>query len=57
MVDGLEYQDVNISINNLINDDQYFEQRMITCMNKSKDYKWENTVDRLLDLYQEAKFS
>ena len=57
LVDGLDYQDVNISIKNLINDDQYFEQRMINCMNKSKDYKWENTVDRLLDLYQEAKFS
>ena len=57
LVDGLDYQDVNISIKNLINDDQYFEERMINCMNKSKDYKWENTVDKLLDLYQEAKFS
>ena len=57
LVDGLDYQDVSISIKNLINDDQYFEERMIKCMNKSKDYKWENTVDKLLDLYQEAKFS
>ena len=57
LVDGLDYQDVSISIKNLINDDQYFEERMINCMNKSKDYKWENTVDKLLDLYQEAKFS
>ena len=57
LVDGLDYQDVSISIKNLINDDQYFEERMINCMNKSKDYKWENTVDGLLDLYQEAKFS
>ena len=57
LVDGLDYQDVSISIKNLINDDQYFEERMISCMNKSKDYKWENTVDKLLDLYQEAKFS
>jgi len=57
LVDGLDYQDVSISIKNLINDDQYFEERMINSMNKSKDYKWENTVDKLLDLYQEAKFS
>ena len=57
LVDGLDYQDVSISIKNLINDDQYFEERMINCMNKSKDYKWENTIDKLLDLYQEAKFS
>ena len=57
LVDGLDYQGVSISIKNLINDDQYFEERMINCMNKSKDYKWENTVDKLLDLYQEAKFS
>ena len=57
LVDRLDYDNVNFSIKNLINDNQYFEQIMINCMEKSKDYKWENTVYRLLDLYQEAKFS
>ena len=57
LVDGLHYHNVNTSIKNLINNNQYFEEVMINCMHKSKDYRWENTVDRLLDLYQEAKFS
>ena len=57
LVDGLDYDNVNISIKNLINDSQHFEQVMTKCINQSKDYKWENTVDSLLDLYQEAKFS
>jgi len=57
LVDGLDYDNVNISIKNLINDNQHFEQVMTKCINQSKDYKWENTVDSLLDLYQEAKFS
>ena len=57
LVDRLDYDNVNFSIKNLINDNQYFEQIMINCMEKSKDYKWESTVYRLLDLYQEAKFS
>ncbi len=57
LVDRLDYDNVNFSIKNLINDNQYFEQIMLNCMEKSKDYKWENTVYRLLDLYQEAKFS
>ena len=57
LVDGLHYHNVITSIKNLINNNQYFEEVMINCMHKSKDYRWENTVDRLLDLYQEAKFS
>ena len=57
LVDRLDYDNVNFSIKNLVNDNQYFEQIMINCMEKSKDYKWESTVYRLLDLYQEAKFS
>ena len=57
LVDELHYHNVNTSIKNLINNNQYFEEVMINCMHKSKDYRWENTVDRLLDLYQEAKFS
>jgi len=30
---------------------------MTICMQKSKDYRWEKTVNSLLKLYQEAKFS
>jgi glycosyltransferase involved in cell wall biosynthesis len=57
LVHGLHYHNVNTSIKNLINNNQYFEEVMINCMHKSKDYRWENSVNRLLDLYQEAKFS
>ena len=57
LVDRLDYHNVNTSIKNLINDNQYFEEIMVNCIGKSKLYKWENTVDGLLDLYQEAKFS
>ena len=45
------------NIKNLINDNQYFEEVSTICMQKSKEYSWENTTDSLLKLYQEAKFS
>ena len=57
LAEDIKERSVNSFIKNLINDNQYFEEIKTICMQKSKEYSWENTTDSLLKLYQEAKFS
>ncbi len=57
LAEDIKERSVNTFIKNLINDNQYFEEIKTICMQKSKEYSWENTTDSLLKLYQEAKFS
>ena len=48
---------VNMFVKNLINDDFIYEKIMNSCIQKSTNYRWENTSNELLNLYQEAKLS
>ena len=48
---------VNMFVKHLINDDLNYEKIMNSCIQKSKNYSWENTSKELLNLYQEAKLS
>jgi len=48
---------VNMFVKHLINDDLNYEKIMNSCIQKSKNYSWENTSNELLNLYQEAKLS
>jgi len=48
---------VNMFVKHLINDDLNYEKIMNSCIQKSKNYSWENTSSELLNLYQEAKLS
>tara|TARA_A100001011_G_C14307221_1_gene843702 strand:- start:1080 stop:2228 length:1149 start_codon:yes stop_codon:yes gene_type:complete len=57
LAEDIKDKNANTLIKNLTNNNQYFEEVMTICMQKSKDYSWENTVNSLLKLYQEAKFS
>ena len=44
-------------VKHLINDDLNYEKIMNSCIQKSKNYSWENTSNELLNIYQEAKLS
>ena len=48
---------VNMFVKHLINDDLNYEKIMNSCIQKSKNYSWENTSNELLNIYQEAKLS
>ena len=48
---------VNMFVKHLINDDLNYEKIMNSCIQKSKNYSWENTSNELLNLYQEVKLS
>lgn len=57
LVEDIKKENMYILIKNLINSNQYFEDIMTICIQKSKEYHWEKTTESLLKLYQEAKFS
>jgi len=48
---------VNMFVKNLVNDDLIYKKIMNSCIQKSKNYSWENTSNELINLYQEAKLS
>ena len=41
----------------LINNDDYFNMAMISCIQKSEKYNWETTADSLFETYQDVKLS
>ena len=47
----------NNFVKNLLNDDDYFNNVMNQCIQKSEKYNWEVTVDGLLKTYQDVKLS
>jgi len=47
----------NKFVENLINDDDYFNMVMNNCIQKSEKYNWEATADSLLKTYQDVKLS
>ena len=48
---------VNTFVKDLLNDDDYFNNVMINCIQKSEKYDWNMTADSLLKTYQEVKLS
>ena len=48
---------VNTFVKDLLNDDNYFNNVMINCIQKSEKYDWNMTADSLLKTYQEVKLS
>ena len=48
---------VNTFVKDLLNDDDYFNNVMIDCIQKSEKYDWDMTADSLLKMYQEVKLS
>ena len=49
--------DANNFVKDLLNDDDYFNNVMNQCIQKSKKYNWEETADSLLKTYQDVKLS
>ena len=47
----------NNFVKDLLNDDDYFNNVMNQCIQKSKKYNWEVTADSLLKTYQDVKLS
>ena len=47
----------NNFVKDLLNDDDYFNNVMNQCIQKSEKYNWEVTVDGLLKTYQDVKLS
>ena len=47
----------NNFVRDLLNDDDYFNNVMNQCIQKSKKYNWEETADSLLKTYQDVKLS
>ena len=47
----------NNFVKDLLNDDDYFNNVMNQCIQKSKKYNWEETADSLLKTYQDVKLS
>ena len=47
----------NNFVKDLLNDDDYFNNVMNQCIQKSKKYNWEMTADSLLKTYQDVKLS
>ena len=47
----------NNFVKDLLNDDDYFNNVMNQCIQKSEKYNWEVTVDSLLKTYQDVKLS
>ena len=47
----------NKFVENLINDDDYFNMVMNNCIQKSEKYNWEATADSLFKTYQDVKLS
>ena len=47
----------NNFVKNLLNDDDYFNNVMNQCIQKSEKYNWEVTADSLLKNYQDVKLS
>ena len=47
----------NNFVKNLLNDDDYFNNVMNQCIQKSEKYNWEVTADSLLKTYQDVKLS
>ena len=48
---------VNNFVRDLLNDDDYFNNVMSQCIQKSEKYNWEATADSLLKTYQDVKLS
>jgi len=49
--------DANNFVKDLLNDDDYFNNVMNQCIQKSEKYNWEVTADSLLKTYQDVKLS
>ena len=47
----------NNFVKDLLNDDDYFNNVMNQCIQKSEKYNWETTADSLLKTYQDVKLS
>ena len=47
----------NNFVKDLLNDDDYFNNVMNQCIQKSEKYNWEVTADSLLKIYQDVKLS
>ena len=47
----------NNFVKDLLNDDDYFNNVMNQCIQKSEKYNWEATADSLLKTYQDVKLS
>ena len=47
----------NNFVKDLLNDDDYFNNVMNQCIQKSEKYNWEVTADSLLKTYQDVKLS
>ena len=47
----------NNFVRDLLNDDDYFNNVMSQCIQKSEKYNWEATADSLLKTYQDVKLS
>jgi D-inositol-3-phosphate glycosyltransferase len=47
----------NNFVKDLLNDDDYFNNVMNQCIQKSEKYNWEETADSLLKTYQDVKLS
>ena len=48
---------LNSFVKDLLNDDDYFNNVMINCIQKSEKYDWDKTAASLLKIYQEVKLS